>query len=260
MIKRNPSFKLEKHLSSNWADGDAFLTAVLNALSISFPKGEKFFMNSVRVFKKDVSKELSEDIRSFCHQEATHTREHIKYNKLLCELKGYDLESLESVYAKALNKSHSDKVHDKTRLAITTAMEHITTTLGVSVLQGDIMQSNNPVIDMWKWHSLEEIEHKAVAYDVYKAVHGSDKVLKIVMRLAMIDFTLSTIKVALKMLRHDKQLWKLSTFKGMLKFFFSKKGALRVNHSAYKTFFQANFTPRSVVNDFDLSPWKDKFA
>jgi len=43
MIKRNPSFELKKHLSSNWANDDAFLTAFFNALSISFPKGEKFF-------------------------------------------------------------------------------------------------------------------------------------------------------------------------------------------------------------------------
>ena len=54
MIKRDPSFELKKHLSSNWANDDAFLTAVLNALSFCFPKGEKFFMNSVRAFKDDV--------------------------------------------------------------------------------------------------------------------------------------------------------------------------------------------------------------
>jgi len=44
MIKRDPSFELKKHLSSNWANDDAFLTACFNALSFSFPKGEKFFM------------------------------------------------------------------------------------------------------------------------------------------------------------------------------------------------------------------------
>ena len=102
MIKRNPSFELKKHLSSNWANNDAFLTAVFNALSISFPKGEKFFMNSVRAFKDEVNTEMSEEIRMFCLQEATHTREHIKYNKLLCELKGYDVEQLESIFAKNL--------------------------------------------------------------------------------------------------------------------------------------------------------------
>ena len=188
MIKRDPSFELKKHLSSNWANDDAFLTSVLNALSFCFPKGEKFFMNSVRAFKDDIRlKDMSEEIRMFCIQEATHTREHIKYNQLLCELKGYDLEKLESIFVKSLEKSHTDKVDNKTRLAITTAIEHITATMGANILKGKLLKSDNPVVDMWKWHSLEEVEHKSVAHDVYKTINGSDKVLRIVMKLGLID-------------------------------------------------------------------------
>ena len=259
MIKRNPSFELKKHLSSNWANDDAFLTAIFNALSLSFPKGEKFFMNSVRAFKDEVSKEMSEEIRMFCIQEATHTREHIKYNQLLCELKGYDLEKLESIFVKSLEKSHTDKVDNKMRLAITTAMEHITATMGTNILKGKILKSDNPVVDIWKWHSLEEVEHKSVAYEVYKSINGSNKVLRIVMKLALIDMGRNTIRIAIRMLKHDKQFWKLSTFKSMFKFFFSKKGALRVNYADYKSFFDKDFNPEIHGSDLDLTPWKERF-
>jgi hypothetical protein len=259
MIKRNPSFELKKYLSSNWANDDAFLTSVFNALSISFPIGEKFFMNSVRAFKDDVSKEISEDIRIFCIQEATHTREHIKYNKLLCELKGYDLEKLEGIFSKKLEKSYTDKVDNKIRLAITTAMEHITASMGASILKGKLIKSDNPVVDMWKWHSLEEVEHKAVAYDVYKAVNGSNKIMRIVMKLALIDMLHANTRVAINMLRHDKQFWKLSTFKSMLRFFFLKSGALRSNYADYKSFFDVDFDPKAHGSDLDLTPWKEKF-
>ena len=260
MIKRDPSFELQKHLSSNWANDDAFLTAVFNALSISFPIGEKFFMNSVRAFKDEVNKEMFEDIRIFCIQEATHTREHIKYNKLLCELKGYDVEHLESIFAKKLEKSYTDKVDNKIRLAITTAMEHITASMGASILKGNLIQSDNPVADMWKWHSLEEVEHRSVAYDVYKAVNGSDTIMKIVMRYALVDMIHANTRVAIKMLRHEKQFWKLSTFKSMFKFFFSKKGALRSNYADYKLFFDKDFNPQAHGTDLDLTPWKAKFS
>lgn len=260
MIKRDPSFELKKHLSSNWANDDAFLTACFNALSFSFPKGEKFFMNSVRAFKDRVSSEMAEEIRMFCIQEATHTREHIKYNKLLCELKGYDLEKFDSIYAKSLEKSYTDKVNDKIRLAITTAMEHITSTMGISILTGKILKSDNPVVDMWKWHSLEEVEHKAVSYDVYKAINGSNKVLRVVMKLALIDIGRNTIKIAIKMLRHDKQFWKLSTFKSMFRFFFSKNGALRVNYADYKSFFDNDFNPDTHGSNLDLTQWKERFS
>ena len=260
MIKRDPSFELKKHLSSNWANDDAFLTAFFNALSFSFPKGEKFFMNSVRAFKDKVSSEMSEEIRMFCIQEATHTREHIKYNKLLCELKGYDLEKFDSIYAKSLEKSYTDKVNDKIRLAITTAMEHITSTMGISILTGKLLKSDNPVVDMWKWHSLEEVEHKSVSHDIYKAINGSNKVLRVVMKLALIEMGRNTIKIAIKMLRHDKQFWKLSTFKGMFKFFFSKNGALRINYADYKSFFDNDFNPETHGSDLDLTPWKERFG
>ena len=255
MIKRNPSFELQKHLSSNWANDDAFLTAVFNALSISFPKGEKFFMNSVRAFKDEVNIEISEEIRMFCLQEATHTREHIKYNKLLCELKGYDVEQLESIFVKKLDKCYTDKANNKIRLAVTTAMEHITASIGARILKGTLIKSDNPVVDMWKWHSLEEIEHKAVAYNVYKAVKGSDRIIRIVLKLALIDMLHANTRVAIKMLRHDKQFWKLSTFKSMFKFFFSKKGVLRSNYPDYK-----DFNPQTHGTDLDLTPWKVKFS
>ena len=261
MIKRDPSFELKKHLSSNWANDDAFLTAVLNALSFCFPKGEKFFMNSVRAFKDDVRlKDMSEEIRMFCIQEATHTREHIKYNQLLCELKGYDLEKLENIFVKSLEKSYTDKVDNKTRLAITTAIEHITATMGANILKGKILKSDNPVVDMWKWHSLEEVEHKSVSHDVYKTINGSNKVLRIVMKLALIDLIFVITRIAIKMLKHDKQFWKLSTFKSMFKFFFSKNGALRVNYADYKSFFDKDFNPEAHGSDLDLTPWKEKFS
>ena len=260
MIKRDPSFELKKHLSSNWANDDAFLTACFNALSFSFPKGEKFFMNSVRAFKDRVGSEMAQEIRMFCIQEATHTREHIKYNKLLCELKGYDLEKFDSIYAKSLEKSYTDKVNDKIRLAITTAMEHITSTMGISILTGKLLKSDNPVVDMWKWHSLEEVEHKAVSHDVYKAINGSNKVLRVVMKLALIDIGRNTIRIAIMMLRHDKQFWKLSTFKSMFRFFFSKNGALRVNYADYKSFFDNDFNPDTHGSNLDLTPWKERFG
>ena len=218
------------------------------------------FSKSVRACKDDGRlTESAEQLRRFSIQDATHTREHIKYNQLLCELKGYDLEKLESIFVKSLEKSHTDKVDNKTRLAITTAIEHITATMGTNILKGKILKSDNPVVDMWKWHSLEEVEHKSVSHDVYKTINGSDKVLRIVMKLGLIDLIFVITRIAIKMLKHDKQFWKLSTFKSMFKFFFSKKGALRVNYADYKSFFDKDFNPETHGSDLDLTPWKERF-
>jgi len=132
--------------------------------------------------------------------------------------------------------------------------------MGANILKGKILKSDNPVVDMWKWHSLEEVEHKSVSYDVYKAVNGSDKVLRVVMKLALIDLIFVITRMAIKMLKHDKQFWKLSTFKSMFRFFFSKKGALRVNYADYKSFFDKDFNPETHGSDLDLTPWKEHFT
>jgi predicted metal-dependent hydrolase len=113
---------------------------------------------------------------------------------------------------------------------------------------------------MWKWHSLEEVEHKSVSHDVYQTINGSNKVLRIVMKLALIDLIFVITRIAIKMLKHDKQFWKLSTFKSMFKFFFSKKGALRVNYADYKSFFDKDFNPETHGSDLDLTPWKERFS
>ena len=80
------------------------------------------------------------------------------------------------------------------------------------------------------------------------------------MKLGLIDLITVITRIAIKMLKHDKQFWKLSTFKSMFKFFFSKNGALRVNYADYKSFFDKDFNPEAHSSDLDLTPWKEKFS
>ena len=93
---RNVNFQLEQALATDWADSDPVLTAIFNAMSISFPSGEKNFIDSVRAYEKRINDEkLLKDIKGFYKQEGIHSREHRKYNKTLCEQRGYNLEELE---------------------------------------------------------------------------------------------------------------------------------------------------------------------
>ena len=96
---RNRTFELEKILATDWADNDPFLTAFFNAMSISFPAGERNFIDSVRAYEDRITDaKLAKDVADFYQQEAIHSREHRKYNKLLCQQRGYDLASLERVF------------------------------------------------------------------------------------------------------------------------------------------------------------------
>ena len=77
-----------------WMGGDPVATALYNALSATFPKGEAFFVESVRAFRDDAPPKLAAEIRAFTTQEVMHSREHVAFNRRAHDA-GYDLEPLE---------------------------------------------------------------------------------------------------------------------------------------------------------------------
>ena len=258
---RNMTFELEKVLATDWADNDPFLTAVFNAMSISFPSGERNFIESVRAYEDRIKDpKLVSDVKAFYQQEAIHSREHRKYNTLLCQQRGYDLASLERVYLSRLESSKKNpRVTPRINLASTVSIEHFTAILGESILEGRLLKSMpRAVAELWQWHALEELEHKSVAFDVYNQIGGSYKMRAAVMRIAMLTLFKDMLSVVVKMLRHDKQLWKWKTFRSFSKFLFSKGGFIRSHIPAYKAFFQEDFHPSEIDNQSLLKSWQEK--
>ena len=79
---RPRDFRIDRTASSPrlWVGGDPAGTAVMNALSLTFPDGERFFIRSVRRFEKEAPAALRGSIRDFIVQEGAHTREHMAFN------------------------------------------------------------------------------------------------------------------------------------------------------------------------------------
>src|SRR3569833_2213427 len=84
-----------------WHGGSVEATAIYNALSTTFPKGEAYFVESVRAFRDGAPPKLAEEIKAFTTQEAIHSREHDAFNKR-AESAGYDLRKLEAQVEKRL--------------------------------------------------------------------------------------------------------------------------------------------------------------
>jgi predicted metal-dependent hydrolase len=149
-----------------WHGGRVEATAIYNALSTTFPKGEAFFVESVRAFRDGVPATLAEEIKAFTTQEAIHSREHHAFNKRAAEA-GYDLTTLEAQVEKRLAVTR-----DKppiVSLAATMALEHFTAILAHELLAGPkhLEGADREAADLWRWHAVEEIEHKGVAYDTW---------------------------------------------------------------------------------------------
>lgn len=58
-----------------WLNDDPIATAFYNALSVTFPKGEGYFVDSVRRFRDGTPPKLTAEINAFIKQEVIHTRE-----------------------------------------------------------------------------------------------------------------------------------------------------------------------------------------
>lgn len=158
-------------------DGDLISGHVIAALSSVFPDGEDYFVRSVRRFRDQITDPaLKRQVAGFIGQEAVHGREHRVLNDRLAEL-GYPTKRYEAVTRTGL-RVRERILSAKSNLAATAALEHFTATLAELVLSNEEIRRQmgaEAVRDLFVWHALEESEHKAVAFDVYRAVGGGER-------------------------------------------------------------------------------------
>lgn len=179
------------------------VTRVLNSLSLLFPVGERFFMDSIRAWEPLVHDEkLLEDIKIFYKQEGRHGREHTKLNKLLSK-HGIDLDALNKDILKILEKHGYDKGR---ALMATTTLERLTGALGygLNILDRFILK-DNAYGDLWRYHAIEEVEH----------VHVSEELAKRFLKFSMFEqgrfLLIALYEVFIQTYRHYKLLKKVES-------------------------------------------------
>lgn len=171
--RRDLRFKLRPNSVSNWHEQGPWLTQFVNAMSIFFPEGERYFIHTVRQYASRIKEpELCAAVSAFIGQEAMHGREHDEYNRLLHDA-GLPSEALEK-HVKAVLDQLRKHLPPAAQLSVTIAQEHFTAILSELVLTDPqlIAGADSRLEALWRWHALEETEHKAVAFDVYQTVVG----------------------------------------------------------------------------------------
>ena len=243
--KRNPELDMAEALKGEWMRNHVFATAWFNAMSITFPLGEQFFINSVRHYKDRITDpKLKGEMRDFYSQEAVHLREHQAYNKLLCEQRGYDLEKLEGPLRRRMAWVKKN-IPALEQLAGTVAVEHLTAVLAERALgeEGLFDDADPAMAKLWKWHAVEEMEHKAAAFDVYRAVGGTEKMRRAAMRRSTLFLTWDILHGVRHILRCDGKLWNFKVWASGFTFLFGKQGILRGTAKPYREFFREDFHP-----------------
>ncbi len=166
-------FEFGEQVPQYWLDNSYFLSHMMNSLSVLFPQGEQFFVDSVRAYRDQISDpKLKAEVRGFIGQEAMHSLEHVAMNQHVRD-QGMPVEELEKHLEVVLGIAK--KLPKRHQLAITCALEHMTAMMADMLLarsdvREDMDESMRP---LWVWHAIEETEHKAVTYDVFQQVGGT---------------------------------------------------------------------------------------
>ncbi len=191
-------------------DGDLIASHLAAGLSAVFPDGEDFFVKSVRHFRDQITDpDLKRQVGGFIGQESVHGREHRVLNDRLAEL-GYPVKQVEWLTRQGL-AIRWKLAPAKSSLAMTAALEHFTATLAELILsdhEARELFGDDTVKNLFLWHALEESEHKAVAFDVYKAVGGSERLRVWTMNLMRYGFVLGMSANVAASLLLDKETYK----------------------------------------------------
>jgi len=206
-----------------WCNDEPSFTHYFTGLSTLFPEGESYFVRSVRALrpKAKENKVLDREIGAFIGQEAMHSKEHHAFH-VSAQQYGLNPESLEKVTGiilKGIEKVFSKKWN----LLVTVGLEHYTAVLVVNMMQSvNELMTDTTIRNLWLWHSLEETEHKAVAFDLYQYLYGNG-LSAYIPRISVFTFSLilitafSTIYQVILMKR-DKQLTNFKSWRNFFSF------------------------------------------
>jgi predicted metal-dependent hydrolase len=246
-----------------WLGGDPVGTAVFNALSLTFPEGERSFMDSVRAHRHLLSGRLLDEAKAFIAQEAIHSREHVALNSLL-DRSHYPVDAIEAEIRRRVGVMRERG--PLAMLSVTIALEHFTAMLADTFLRDETLFAGAPpeVARLWQWHSLEETEHKAVAFDVFLEVtrdmtpRQRHRIRARVMRIVTILFVRNIAHYAAQLLEADgMNPW--TAHARVLWYLFGRPGLFRRAWRAYADWYRPDFHPWNHDNRALLDQWRRVF-
>jgi hypothetical protein len=242
---------LESAPARHWNGGDAFRSAYFNALSMSFPVGEQFFIdavrNGVKALPADQRPRFEAEVQGFIGQEATHRRIHGLFNGHL-EQQGFVNHWAERA---RLRIERIGSLEVRHHLAATAAYEHFTAIMAEHLLaHEDQFGDTEPRLrTMWLWHASEESEHRSVAFDLYQALGGDHRWRLRWFRIVTTYFIADSMRQTVHNLWRDGELFRWRTWSSAARFFFGRHGLARECFGSWRAYLRRDFHPSQIGSD-----------
>ena len=257
IVRSNLDFQLSE-IPRYWFAGDPFLTRMFDALSLTFPDGERYFIQSVRLFRNQIQDpDLKQRVADFIRQEAQHGIAHDKMNQVMKD-QGMPVDQ----FIQRLNKIFKFELKYRSpqyNIAMTAAAEHLTALMAETFYgEKDTLKDAHPYVRaLFAWHAIEEMEHRDVAFDVMQQVGNvpelTRKMALVLTTGLMFGFTLYRANV---MLRYDgfSRIQRLKMNARGLKWLLGKNGKLRKMKPQFQDWFKPDFHPSQhpIIAQYDV--------
>jgi len=146
-------------------------------------------------------------------------------------------------------------------LASTAALEHFTATLAELVMRDEQTRQamgHDAVRDLFLWHALEESEHKAVAFDVYRAVGGSERLRILTMKLVRHMFVFGTTVQMVLSLLGDRTTYRPGALRQSWASFRRQPIVSRAVWEQLKEYERRGFHPNDRPTDDLIATWREQ--
>jgi predicted metal-dependent hydrolase len=252
-IPRDPAIDLST-VPRHWFAGNAVATAISNGVNLLFPSGERFFVRSVHHFADQITDPtLRDQVKAFFKQEGHHARAHDRLNDVIRD-QGFAIDPFIARY-EAISKWIEERVPAKLNLAGTAAAEHFTAILADGAFSEGLLDALHPVMqELLAWHAAEEIEHKAVAFDVLRTIDPSYALRVAGLVYATVMLGGFWLGATIMLLRQEKLSWR-----GLRKSakFASKRDPVvsRVFANGIRQYIRRDFHPSDNANEHLAREW-----
>jgi predicted metal-dependent hydrolase len=227
---------------SEWLGRDALRSQFFNSLSMLFPVGEKYFIESlVRVIGRVHNAELSGCIRAFIGQESSHAKAHSQFND---RLEALGLPNVAERFVQ-WRLDRSGMLSHLDHLAITAAVEHFTSALGEGLLANDhwLEGASEEMQQLWKWHAAEEVEHGWIPLTTSNEIGGGYFRRMFWFLYVLVTLWLDVTIQTIANLYLTGRLFSARTWRKGLVFLFGRKGPAICAMCAIPSYLRIRYAP-----------------
>lgn len=241
-----------RDIPRHWLPENEVVSSLLNAYTILVPANEAFYIRTLNACLPELRSDvLRQRCQAFIRQEAQHGVAHKRYWENL-DAQGYAYRGIERTVDRGIFRLMDRIAPLWLRVSLVSCVEHINAFLGYEFLTQSILADADPrVRDLMEWHFAEEIEHRAVAFDLLQAVSPRYpvRVLGAVMTTSL--FYLLLMGLAASLLVQDRRLLRLATWHQLTHHFGAGHGMGRRTLRHLTDYLRPSFHPSRLAADAD---------